>query len=40
MGEAPDPSGYYVVRCYTCGHKMGVTDDQEDTTDLCERCEQ
>lgn len=37
--EAPDPSGYYVVRCYECGHMMGQTDDPNDTKDMCERCQ-
>lgn len=36
---APDPSGFYVVRCYVCHHKMGETDDPNDTRDICERCE-
>jgi uncharacterized Zn finger protein len=37
--SAPDPSGYYVVRCYECGHVMGQTDDPNDTQDICERCD-
>lgn len=39
VSPAPDPSGYYVVRCVVCGHKIGVTDDVNDTQDVCERCD-
>lgn len=36
---AEDPSGYYVIRCVVCKHKMGHTDDPDETQDVCERCE-
>jgi hypothetical protein len=30
----------YVVRCWSCGHKIGHTDDPNDTSDICERCDE
>lgn len=29
----------YTVRCMVCGHRMGTTDDKNETVDVCERCE-